>query len=102
MISIVVLAYNNNISTCEAIWIEVGSTGVTKCVSEDIKQNVVVIADFSLVNLEDVSSQLLPVLSIKVFLLSLLSCQFSLFLITNSTLFSIASSFVNVLAFLTY
>ncbi|KAL1815620.1 hypothetical protein ACET3Z_018194 [Daucus carota] len=29
-------------------------------------ENVVVIADFSLVNLEDVSSQLLPVLSIKV------------------------------------
>lgn len=32
-----------------AVWLEVPSTG-TKCVSEDIKQNVVVIADFSVVN----------------------------------------------------
>ncbi|KAK1384343.1 transmembrane emp24 domain-containing protein p24delta3-like [Heracleum sosnowskyi] len=56
-----------NLSKSDAIWIEVGSTGSTKCVSEDIKQNIVVIADFSLVSLEDdVTSQLLPIISIKV------------------------------------
>lgn len=67
MISIVIIY---NIRPNDAIWIEVPSTGTTKCVSEDIKQNIVVIADFSLVSVDDISSQLLPIISAKVFLLN--------------------------------
>ncbi|KAL8125157.1 transmembrane emp24 domain-containing protein p24delta5-like [Apium graveolens] len=55
-----------SLSTSDAIWIQVAGTGATKCVSEDLKQNTVVIADFSLVSLEDVSSQFLPIISLKV------------------------------------
>lgn len=53
-----------NINIGEAIWLEVPSSG-TKCVSEDIKQNIVVIADFSVIN-DDYHPDTVPSISARV------------------------------------
>ncbi|KAJ9560231.1 hypothetical protein OSB04_005391 [Centaurea solstitialis] len=54
-------------STTQAIWLDLPATG-TKCVSEDIQNNVVVLADFSLINNghEDAPVHPGPTISVKV------------------------------------
>ncbi|KAI3685186.1 hypothetical protein L6452_34423 [Arctium lappa] len=54
------------ISTTQAIWLDLPASG-TKCVSEDIQNNVVVLADYSLVNGEnDAPVQPAPTISVRV------------------------------------
>ncbi|KAK4359067.1 hypothetical protein RND71_021296 [Anisodus tanguticus] len=53
-------------ATAEAIWMEVPTSG-TKCVSEDIHNNVVVLADYSVVGDEEHSqANVVPTISVKV------------------------------------
>lgn len=53
----------------EAIWLDVPTTG-TKCVSEEIQSNVVVLADYIIISEDD---SLLPTISVKVNCLRCLS-----------------------------
>ena len=57
----------------EAVWLDVPTTG-TKCVSEEIQSNVVVLADYIIISEDD---SLLPTISVKV------NCLPSLFRIIN-------------------
>ncbi|KAJ8551205.1 hypothetical protein K7X08_000575 [Anisodus acutangulus] len=53
-------------ATAEAIWMEVPTSG-TKCVSEDIHNNVVVLADYTVVGDEEHSqANVVPTISVKV------------------------------------
>ena len=55
---------------CHAIWLTLPSTG-TKCVSEEIQNNVVVLADYVVVS--DDPSQLTPTIAVKVLFIQLRS-----------------------------
>lgn len=52
--------------TAEAIWMEVPSSG-TKCVSEEIHSNVVVLADYNVIGDEEhAQANVVPTISVKV------------------------------------
>lgn len=61
--AILLLLWCSTIMT-EAIWLDLPSSG-TKCVSEDIHNNVVVLADYSLINNQE-DSHLHPPATISV------------------------------------
>lgn len=51
--------------TAKAVWIDLPSTG-TKCISEEIQRNVVVLADYYVIGDAEVHSERLPTISVKV------------------------------------
>ena len=54
------------ITVAEAIWMELPTSG-TKCLSEDIHSNVVVLADYSVIGDEEhAQANVVPTISVKV------------------------------------
>lgn len=54
--------------TAKAVWIDLPSSG-TKCISEEIQRNVVVLADYFVIGDAEVHSERLPTISVRVSLL---------------------------------
>lgn len=65
---------------CQGIWLNLPATG-TKCVSEDIQTNVVVLADYIVVS-EDHPQP--PTISVKVILFRFVECDFFFLLLLQS------------------
>ncbi|KAF3679206.1 hypothetical protein FXO37_03983 [Capsicum annuum] len=66
VVLLLVAAVMTVVPTIEAIWMQLPTSG-TKCLSEDIHSNVVVLADYSVVGDEEHSqANVVPTISLKV------------------------------------
>jgi hypothetical protein len=90
LFSVLLCLANHLVPIAEAIWLNVPSSG-TKCMSEDIQTNVVVLADYYVVD-EGVQPHHTPTISAKVnflfsplsqFLLSVFFCEDLLVMMPN-------------------